>query len=97
MYKKIPGFYFEPIHQKSQRRKRETTVKGYSEVKTQMPLGFGRIYVIHLNNGKCFYLRTLLHVIKGQASFASLRIVQRVTDDTFQGICKVISVLEDDF
>ncbi|XP_050065022.1 uncharacterized protein LOC126553951 [Aphis gossypii] len=53
--------------------------------------------VVHPNNSECFYLRILLHVIKGPISFASLRTVQGVTYDTFQEACKAMGLLEDDF
>ena len=94
-YDKIPGFYTWNQSTKTfQRRKQGTTVEGPPRVKQTDALG--RVYAVHLNNSECFYLRMLLHIVKGPTSFARLRTVEGVTHDTFQGACKSVGLLEDD-
>ncbi|CAJ0928188.1 unnamed protein product [Ranitomeya imitator] len=48
-------------------RKRGLDTKGYPEVKATDTLG--RVYTVHPSNAECFYLRMLLHVVKGPTSF----------------------------
>ncbi|XP_060846341.1 uncharacterized protein LOC132926006 [Rhopalosiphum padi] len=94
-YDKVPNYYtWNQSIKNFQRRKRGTPVENHPGVKKTDTLG--RVYVVHPNNSECFYLRMLLHVIKGPISFASLRTVQGVTYDTFQEACKAMGLLEDD-
>ncbi|GBP39032.1 ATP-dependent DNA helicase pif1 [Eumeta japonica] len=64
-----------------------------SRVKTD---ALGRVYTIHPNNSECFYLRMLLHIVKGPTTFARLRTVQGVVYNTYQAACKTMGLLEDD-
>ena len=46
--------------------------------------------------GKRYYLRMLLHVVKGPTSWQHLRTVNGVTYGSFKGACKALGLLEDD-
>ena len=94
-YDKVPGYYtWNQVTKNFQLWKQGTVVEGYSNVRKTDSLG--RVYVVHPNNSECFHLRMLLHVVKGPTSFISLRTFQGVTYETFQGVCKVMGLLEDD-
>lgn len=56
----------------------------------------GRVYTIHPNNTECFYLRMLLHVIRGPTSFLHLKTVEGIEHATFQSACLALGLLEDD-
>lgn len=56
----------------------------------------GRVYTIHPNNTECYYLRMLLHAIKGPTSFQDIRTVNSVEHTTFQSACLALGLLEDD-
>lgn len=56
----------------------------------------GRVYTVHPNSSESYYLRMLLHVVRGPTSFESLRTVDTVQHNTYQSACKVRGLLEDD-
>lgn len=94
-YDKVPGYYtWNQSTKKFQRRKQGTIVENFPGVRKTDALG--RVYAVHPNNSECFHLRMLLHIVKGPTSFASLRTVQGITYETFQGACKAMGLLEDD-
>lgn len=94
-YDKIPSFYtWNKTTHKFERRKKGETVESHPGIKKTNTLG--RIYVVHPNNSECFYMRMLLHVVKGPTSFENLRTVQGITYDTYQAACKTMGLLEDD-
>jgi hypothetical protein len=94
-YDKIPSYYtWNQVGKKFNRRKQGTVVEGHHGVKKTDALG--RVYTIHPNNTECFHLRMLLHIVKGPTSFQSLRTVQNVIYDTFQGACKALGLLDDE-
>ena len=66
LYVDIPEYY--TWNNKSwQRRKQGIEVAGYPGVKQAQALG--RVYTISPRQGECFYLRLLLHNVKGPQSF----------------------------
>ena len=74
--------------------KQETVVESYPDVgKTD---ALGRFCVVHPNKSDCFHLRILLRVAKGPTYFISLRSLQGITYEIFQGFCKAMYLLEDD-
>lgn len=94
-YDKVPSYYtWNQTSKTFQRRKQGTVVDGFPGVKKTDALG--RVYVIHPNNSECFYLRMLLHVVKGPTSFAHLRTEEGVIYSTYQAACKARGLLEDD-
>ncbi|GFQ65995.1 ATP-dependent DNA helicase [Trichonephila clavata] len=59
--------------------------------------GFGKsIYCTSWQCAEFYYLRLLLHKIRGPTSFTALKIVARVVQLSFQVACIALSLLEDD-
>ena len=56
----------------------------------------GRMYFASPNSGECFYLRTLLTIVKGATSFEDLRTLDGVLLPTFKEACKQRGLLVDD-
>lgn len=54
------------------------------------------MYTIHPNNHECFYLRLLLHTVKGPTSFETLRTTNGIVHQTFRDACLELGLLEDD-
>nr|KAI8748380.1 ATP-dependent DNA helicase PIF1 [Biomphalaria glabrata] len=56
----------------------------------------GRVYTVHPTNAECFYLRMLLHVVKGPTSFTNLKTVEGVVCQTFREACQRRGMLDND-
>lgn len=56
----------------------------------------GRIHSVHPKMVDCFHLRMLLHHVRGPTSFESLRTVNGIVYETYQGACKALNLLDDD-
>ncbi|GFQ71964.1 ATP-dependent DNA helicase [Trichonephila clavata] len=56
----------------------------------------GRMLTVHPGNAECYYLRLLLHKIRGPTSFTALKIVAGVVQPSFQAACRALGLLEDD-
>ena len=76
------------------RRKQGTTVDGYPGVKKTHVLG--RVFTISPRQGECFYLRLLLHHVRGPQSFSDLRNVNGDLCGSFREACFKLGLLEDD-
>ena len=76
------------------RRKQGTDVAGFPGVKEAHVLG--RVYTINPRQGECFYLRLLLHHIRGPQSFAELKTVEGDLCSSFREACFRLGLLEDD-
>ena len=73
LYADVPKYY--TWNNKSWcRRKQSTQVAGFAGVKEAHALG--SVYTINPHQGECFYLRLLLHHIRGLQSFAQLKAVE---------------------
>ncbi|EOY16937.1 AT hook motif-containing protein, putative [Theobroma cacao] len=55
----------------------------------------GMITYIHLAIGELYFMRMLLHVVKGLKSFKELRIIEGVVYPTFQAECEALGLLGD--
>ena len=55
-----------------------------------------RVYTVHSNNFECFFLRLLLHTVRGPTSFEALRTVNGRTYATFREACQLMGLLEND-
>lgn len=93
LYFEVPAYYVWN-NNTFERRKRGIDVEGWSGVKKDQALG--RVYTVHPNNAECYYLRMLLHVIRGPTSFEVLKMVDGVLHPTFQSACKALRLIEDD-
>ena len=90
LYVDIPRYY--TWNNKSwNRRKQGTDVAGFPGVKEAHVLG--RVYTINPRQGECFYLRLLLHHIRGPQSFAELKTVEGDLCSSFR---EALGLLEDD-
>ena len=93
LYVDIPKYY--TWNNKSwNRRKQGTDVAGFPGVKQAHVLG--RVYTINPRQGECFYLRLLLHHIRGPQSFAELKTVEGDLCSSFREACFRLGLLEDD-
>ncbi|CAG9762788.1 unnamed protein product [Ceutorhynchus assimilis] len=94
LYHEVPAYYTwksNTFH----RRKQGQPVPGYPGVKKDHVLG--RVYTIHpVSNGECYYLRLLLHKVRGPTSFDDLKTTCGVLHPTFQAACRALGLLEDD-
>ncbi|XP_053596165.1 uncharacterized protein LOC128668037 [Microplitis demolitor] len=89
----VPAYYVWRKHQ-FHRRKQGKIVPGYLGIKKDHVLG--RVYTVHPTNTECYYLRFLLHEVRGPESFTALRTIKDVIYPTFQEACRVMGLLEDD-
>lgn len=94
IYSDVPSYYTWHKNSHFERRKRGADVQDWPGIKKENALG--RVYTVHPNNAECFYLRMLLHEVKGPTSFEALRTVNGEVHPTFQSACKALGLLEDD-
>ncbi|XP_044591470.1 uncharacterized protein LOC123269700 [Cotesia glomerata] len=93
LYSEVPGYYVWRNNEFI-RRKKGKVVTGFPEIKKDHVLG--RVYTVHPGNAECYYLRLLLHEIRGPTSFNDLKTVEGVEHPTFQATCRALGLLEDD-
>lgn len=95
LYNEVPQYYlWKSDIKKFVRRKRGTPVANQTDlVETN---AIGRVYTVHPNNSDCFYLRMLLHEVKGPTSFDSLKKVNNEICQTYKEACLKLGLLEDD-
>ncbi|CAF3254328.1 unnamed protein product [Rotaria sp. Silwood2] len=95
LYCDVPKFYTWNASEKAfKRRVQGTSVPGYRNIRATNALG--RVYTVHPNNFECFFLRLLLHTIRGPTSFEALRTVNGRKCATFREACQLLGLLEDD-
>lgn len=94
-YHELPKYYtWDALNKQFLRRKRGANVPDYAGIYRADALG--RVYTVHPNNTECFYLRILLHTIKGPTSFQALRTVNGELCDTYREACLKLGLLEND-
>ncbi|GBP79936.1 hypothetical protein EVAR_75309_1 [Eumeta japonica] len=86
--------YYTWANNKFTRRKRGENVVGYPGIKKDSALG--RVYGVHPSQSECFYLRMLLHHVRGPTSFQYLKTVDGVLKETYQAACRARGLLEND-
>ena len=93
LYCEVPTYYTWNKSQKVFiRRKRGTSVPGHPNIFSTNTLT--RVYTVHPNNIECFYLRLLLHHVRGPKCFTDLRTVFGHVCPTFQSSCEKLGLLE---
>ena len=93
LYADVPKYY--TWNNKSwSRRKQGTDVADFPGVKEAHVLG--RVYIINPRQGECFYLRLLLHHIRGPQSFAELKTMEGDICSSFREACFRLGLLVDD-
>lgn len=94
LYHEVPAYYTWS-NKKWQRKKRGQDVDDYkSGIKRDTALG--RVYTIHPNYSECYYLRLLLHHVRGPTSFNDLKTVNGEIMPTYRAACQARNLLESD-
>ncbi|KAF0696189.1 ATP-dependent DNA helicase, partial [Aphis craccivora] len=93
LYVDVPSYYVWK-NNIFERRKRGINVNGWPGIKRDQALG--RVYTIHPKNTECYYLRLLLHEVRGPTSFLKLKTVNGTIQPTYQTACKALGLLEDE-
>ncbi|XP_075158174.1 uncharacterized protein LOC142231451 [Haematobia irritans] len=95
LYAQIPTYFVWNNGTKTfQRRKQGKRVYGYSHLFSSDALG--RLYTVHPQNSKCFYLRMLLINVPGPTSFDNLRTVNNEVCVIYREACQKLNLLESD-
>ena len=93
LYVDVPRYY--TWNKKTwKRRKQGVVVAGHPGVKEARILG--RVYTISPRQGECFYLRLLLHHVRGPQSFSELKTVNGDLCSSFREACFKLGLLVDD-
>jgi len=66
---------------------RESKEVQLMDILISIKLTLDRMYTIHPNNPECFYLRILLHNVRGPTSFKNLKSVDGIEYDTYREEC----------
>lgn len=96
LYREIPEYFRWNNESKTWIRRREGTAlnnpfEGYFHESA-----IGRVYTIHVSNFECYCLRMLLHVHRGPTSFVDLKTYENITYNSFQEVCAIRGLLEND-
>lgn len=95
LYAEVPKFYtWNASRKQFQRRKQGTRVADQNGIFAAEVLG--RVYTVHPKNDECYFLRILLHEVRGPTSFASLKIVGEQQCETYREACEKLGLLEND-
>ncbi|XP_017484852.1 PREDICTED: uncharacterized protein LOC108373467, partial [Rhagoletis zephyria] len=95
LYQDVPKYYtWNTSTKKFNRRKRGAIVPEHPGIYSSDALG--RVYTVHPNNAECYYLRLLLHTIKGPTSFLALKTIDGVECQTYREACFKLGLLEND-
>jgi len=95
LYHEVPKYYtWNRSKHEFQRRKRGATVPDNAAIRASDALG--RVYTVHPNNAECYYLRMLLHEIRGPTSFQAIKTIDRTVCETFREACFKLGLLEND-
>ncbi|XP_062714405.1 uncharacterized protein LOC115261339 [Aedes albopictus] len=94
LYPEVPRYYTWNASSKTfQRRKVGQFVPEHNVFASD---ALGRVYTVHPNNAECYYLRMLLHSVRGPRSFAEVRTVNQTVCQTFREACQKLGLLEGD-
>ena len=95
LYCNVPKYYtWDASGKIFKRRIQGSAVDNYPGIYETDALG--RVYTVHPNNFECFFLRLLLHTVKGPTSFEALRTINDQICRTFREACLLHGLLEDD-
>lgn len=95
LYPEVSNYYtWDMSEKKFNRRKRGMPVQGHDDVFKDNTIG--RVYTVHPKNAECFFLRLLLHKIRGPTSFSDLKTVDGYTCETYREACQRLGLLEND-
>lgn len=95
LYHEIPKYYsWNKTKKQFVRRKKGVSVKNNPNIKSSYTLG--RVYSIHPSNSECFFLRMLLHNIRGPQSFVDLKTIDGILCRDYREACLKLGLLEHD-
>ena len=95
LYCDVPKYYTWDASEKVfKRRVQGKTVPGYPTIRATDALGC--VYTVHPKNFECFFLRLLLHTIRGPTLYEVLKTVNHRICATFREACQIMGLLEDD-
>lgn len=95
LYNEVPQFYTWNQSTK-QFYRRKQGIKHPSVAGIFSTSALGRVYTVHPNNSECYYLRMLLHVIKGPTSFQAIKTIDGQECQTNREACFKLGMLEHD-
>lgn len=85
-YVEIPKYYtWDNSAKKFSMRKQGIPVSGHLNIFRADTMG--RMRTIHPSNIECFFLRILLHNVRGPTSFEDIRIIDGVTCESYREAC----------
>ncbi|UYV81931.1 hypothetical protein LAZ67_21000181 [Cordylochernes scorpioides] len=93
LYVEVPVYYIWSATKSWQPRKQGTRIADQVAFASD---AIGRVYTVHPNFEECFYLRMLLHSVRGPTSFAALRTINGVLCQTYKEACLHLGLLEND-
>ncbi|XP_031634678.1 uncharacterized protein LOC116347980 [Contarinia nasturtii] len=94
-YPEVPKYYTWDMTQKQFfRRKNGRYVADYAGIRETDTIG--RVYTVHPNYAECYYLRILLHEVRGPTSFQALKTINGVEYQTYREVCLELGLLEND-
>ncbi|GFS14198.1 hypothetical protein ElyMa_001417900 [Elysia marginata] len=94
MYNEAPRFYtWDSSKKEWKRRKRGEKVEGEDICETQT---IGRVSTVSPRQGECFFLRILIHKVKGPTSFDDLKTVNGLICYTFREACQLQGLMDND-
>ncbi|UYV69426.1 hypothetical protein LAZ67_6003541 [Cordylochernes scorpioides] len=93
LYVEVPVYYIWSASKSWQPRKQGTRIADQVAFASD---AIGRVYTVHPNFEECFYLRMLLHSVRGPTSFAGLRKINGVLCQTYKEACLHLGLLEND-
>ncbi|KAL8617178.1 hypothetical protein ACOMHN_014348 [Nucella lapillus] len=93
MYCEVPKYYTWN-NKKWQRRKQGQDVENWPGIKASAAIA--RVYTVSPKHQECFFLRLLLHQVKGPTSFEDLRTFEGRLCNTNREACLLHGLLEDD-
>jgi len=92
LYNEVPSYY-SWNNKQFRKRKQGSVVDGCPQVRRSTAIG--RVYTVHPNNAECYFLRMLLHHVRGPKSFQDLRTINGHVHPDFRLACKALGLLED--
>ncbi|KIH53763.1 hypothetical protein ANCDUO_16097, partial [Ancylostoma duodenale] len=94
LYPEVPKYYTWNASRKVFCKRKQGAVVPGSDVRASDALG--RVYTVHPNNDECYYLRLLLHTVRGPTSFTDLKTVDGEVCETYREACQRRGLLEND-
>ncbi|XP_074096810.1 ATP-dependent DNA helicase pif1-like [Cotesia typhae] len=95
LYNEVPQFYTWNQSTK-QFYRRKQGIKHPSVAGIFSTSALGRVYTVHPSNSECYYLRMLIHVIKGPTSFQAIKTIDSQECQTYREACFKLGMLEHD-